>query len=252
MPSDLEPLTKILGKMPPLKAVVATHFHVDHVSGWIKLQTVFENSYLWLNDLAAPFVDGRRRIPLPGIVDYFRILRPCMQELALIQAREGICAVLGNHDHKTDPEKITEELQRAGICVLRNENKRLRRGNSAIQILGVDDLVMGKDNMKRTLDGVNRHEVQILMSHSPDIAENYKLRGIDLILCGHTHGGQIYFPLIGAPQTRFVSAYGQKYISGLVQYNDIQIYINRGIGAGFPPARFLCKPEITVFTLKGA
>jgi len=80
MPSDLEPLTKILGKMPPLKAVVATHFHVDHVSGWIKLQTVFENSSLWLNDLAAPFVDGRRRIPLPGIVDYFRILRPCMQE----------------------------------------------------------------------------------------------------------------------------------------------------------------------------
>ena len=80
MPSDVEPLAKILSKSPPLKAVVATHFHVDHVSGWIKLKTVFENSSLWLNDLAAPFVDGRKRIPLPGIVDYFRILRPCMQE----------------------------------------------------------------------------------------------------------------------------------------------------------------------------
>jgi len=178
-------------------------------------------------------------------------IRPCMQELALIQPNEGVYAVLGNHDHRRDPEKITEELQKVGICVLRNENKRLRRGNSAIRILGVDDLVMEKDDMEKTLDGVSRHEVKILMSHSPDIAENHKLRGIDLILSGHTHGGQICFPLIGAPQTRIVSAYGQKYISGLVQYNDIQIYVNRGIGSGFPPARFMCKPEITVFTLRG-
>ncbi len=178
-------------------------------------------------------------------------IKPCMQELASVQPREGVFAVLGNHDHKTDPEKITEELQRVGICVLRNENKRLRRGSSAIQILGVDDLVMEKDDMEKTLDGVNQHEIKILMSHSPDIAENHKLRGIDLILSGHTHGGQIYFPLFGAPHTRFASAYGQKYISGLVQYNDIQIYVNRGIGAAFPAARFMCKPEITVFTLKG-
>jgi len=80
MPSDVKPLSEILRKMPPLKAVVATHFHVDHVSGWIKLKTVFENSTLWLNNLAAPFVDGPRRIPLPGIWDFLIILRPCMQE----------------------------------------------------------------------------------------------------------------------------------------------------------------------------
>lgn len=80
MPSDVESLTKILRKTPPLKAVVATHFHVDHVSGWIKLKTVFGNSSLWLNNLAAPFADGRKRIPLPGLMDYFRILKPCMQE----------------------------------------------------------------------------------------------------------------------------------------------------------------------------
>jgi len=80
MPSDVAPLTKILGKMPPLKAVVATHFHVDHVSGWIKLKIVFKDASLWFNDLAAPFVNGRRRIPLPGLLDYFRILKPCMRE----------------------------------------------------------------------------------------------------------------------------------------------------------------------------
>ena len=80
MPSDVEPLMKILRKTPPLKAVVATHFHVDHVSGWIKLKTVFGDASLRLNDLAAPFVDGRRRIPLPGLMNYFRILKPCMQE----------------------------------------------------------------------------------------------------------------------------------------------------------------------------
>lgn len=185
---------------------------------------------------------------------YYRedYIGPCMQELALVQPREGVYAVLGNHDHITEPEKITEELQRVGICVLRNENKKLRRGSASIQILGVDDLVLKNDDMNKTLDGVNRHEVKILMSHSPDIAENHKLRGIDLILSGHTHGGQIYFPLIGAPQTKIASAYGQKYVSGLVRYNDIQIYINRGIGAGFPLVRFMCKPEITVFTLKVA
>ncbi len=176
-------------------------------------------------------------------------IRPCMQEIALIQSREGIYAVLGNHDHQSDAKKITEELQRIGVKVLRNENTRLRRGNSAIQILGVDDLVEKKDNMRKTLSGVNASEVKILMSHSPDIAENYKLSGIDLLLSGHTHGGQVCFPFIGAPVNP--SDYGQKFVSGLIKYNDIQMYVNRGIGVTIIPARFMCKPEITVFTLKG-
>jgi len=177
-----------------------------------------------------------------------KYVKLCMQEIASIRPREGVYAVLGNHDHKSDAKRITEELQRIGVCVLRNESTRLKRGNTAIQILGVDDMVEEKDNMEKTLSGVNESEVKILMSHSPDIAENYKLRGVDLILSGHTHGGQICLPFIGALITP--SDYGRKFVSGLIKHNDIQIYVNRGIGVTIIPARFMCKPEITVFTLK--
>lgn len=80
MPSDAAPLTKILNSLPPLEAVVATHFHVDHVSGWIGLEAAFNDAALWLHARAAPFAKGRRRLPLPGLVDMIRVLIPCMRE----------------------------------------------------------------------------------------------------------------------------------------------------------------------------
>jgi glyoxylase-like metal-dependent hydrolase (beta-lactamase superfamily II) len=80
MPSDVPKLKEVLDTKPPLTAVVCTHFHVDHISGWLKLKTLFNVCNIWFHDSAKPYVDGRKRIPFPGLNDYFNILRPCMQE----------------------------------------------------------------------------------------------------------------------------------------------------------------------------
>lgn len=82
MPSDSEVLFDILNRLPELRRIVCTHFHVDHVAGWINLKKVFKNCEIWLHEKAKPFVIGRERIPCPSFVDYIKILRPCMKEYA--------------------------------------------------------------------------------------------------------------------------------------------------------------------------
>ena len=80
MPSDAPGLQKILQSMPPLKRVVCTHYHVDHVSGWIQLKKHFPAVDLWLHTKAAPLVKGSKKIPLPGFRAWKEVLFPCMQE----------------------------------------------------------------------------------------------------------------------------------------------------------------------------
>lgn len=80
MPSDTEVLLDTLNRLPELRRIVCTHFHVDHVAGWINLKKVFKNCEIWFHEKAKPFVLGRDRIPCPSFVDYIKILWPCMKE----------------------------------------------------------------------------------------------------------------------------------------------------------------------------
>ena len=84
--------------------------------------------------------------------------------------------------------------------------------------------------------------------HNPDFTEMLPEGRIDLILCGHTHGGQVRLPFIGAPVVP--SCFGQKYASGLVHGPGTLVYVNRGLGLIAPPVRFLCRPEITLLRLR--
>jgi glyoxylase-like metal-dependent hydrolase (beta-lactamase superfamily II) len=79
MPSDIPSLLNILSGLPPLKRVVCTHFHVDHISGWIKLKETCRNTEIWFHEKARPMVTGRRAIPFPGARALKEILIPCMQ-----------------------------------------------------------------------------------------------------------------------------------------------------------------------------
>jgi len=80
MPSDSKALIDILRPLQPLKRIVCTHFHVDHVSGWINLRHVFRDCQIWMHEKAKPFVTGKKRIPYPSLADYIAILLPCMKE----------------------------------------------------------------------------------------------------------------------------------------------------------------------------
>jgi len=170
--------------------------------------------------------------------------------LGRAKAPFGTYAVLGNHDFWSGPE-VTKRIhhdfeKRAGVRVLRNQNVTLTKGKQSVQLLGIDDYWHTWD-LSKTMRKVPRDSVKILLSHNPDINRQLKpSHKIDLVLSGHTHGGQISLPLVGPP---FRPTRDEKYLKGLVRDGDRQTYITRGVGHLVVPIRFNCPPEVTLITL---
>ncbi|MDH5789234.1 MAG: metallophosphoesterase [Nitrospinota bacterium] len=170
--------------------------------------------------------------------------------LGRAKAPFGTYAVLGNHDFWSGP-KVTQRIchdfmAHAGVRVLRNQHVTLTKEEESIQLLGVDDYWHSWD-LRKTLRKISKNSVKILLSHNPDI--NWKIKPshkIDLVLSGHTHGGQVAFPFVGAP---FSPTRNHRYLKGLVRDGDRQTYITRGVGHLVVPIRFNCPPEVTLITL---
>ena len=160
--------------------------------------------------------------------------------------KNRIFGVFGNHDTPL----VRNLLKRSGITILENENKKIFINNEFIYLIGVDDPWTGRHNLAKAMEGIETEAPKILLSHSPDIIEEIKKEkiDIDLILAGHTHGGQVRIPFLGAPWTP--SKYGQKYAQGLFEINSTYLYVNRGIGTSLLPIRFNCPPEITLIKLQ--
>jgi predicted MPP superfamily phosphohydrolase len=176
-------------------------------------------------------------------------VEPCAEMLGRLSAPAGVWAVLGNHDHYTDPELTTRALARARINVLENANTTVTRGGDTLQLVGVDDWSWGKSDFTRALHGVDVRRPSILLSHQPIVLDLPQTDGLSLILSGHTHGGQLRLPLVGAP-VRFVNEF--KYLRGHYQRNDTQLYVSRGTGTVGLPVRFGSRPEIAVLRLRRA
>ena len=111
----------------------------------------------------------------------------------------SLAAVLGNHDHWSGPERMHAALVDNGIGVLRNNHRRIDVGDGALWLVGVDDVWEHKDDLRRALDGVPEGEPRIALVHEPDFADITAKYGIDLQLSGHSHGGQVRLPFVGAP-----------------------------------------------------
>ncbi len=189
----------------------------------------------------------------------------CAQELAALGSRYGVYAVLGNHDIWTDGDYVANQLTTVGIRVLHNEGLALEIRGERLWLLGIEDTGytgfvgssfddfqsrwQGRANaLAHLLDPIPDPEPRLLAVHNPDFTEMLLPGQIDLALCGHTHGGQVKLPFIGAPV--LPSCWGQKYAGGLVQSPGSLVYVNRGIGLIWPPVRFNCRPEITVLRIK--
>ena len=159
--------------------------------------------------------------------------------------------VLGNHEHwikSPDISAIKKLLEEGGISILNNENRKIFQGNKYIYLLGVDDPDSKKDDLPKAMIGAEENIPKILLAHSPDIVDNLRGEKVDLILVGHTHGGQIRIPFVKPfwvpPKNR------GKYASGLFEIGKTILYVNRGIGMAALPVRFNCPPEIAVIELK--
>lgn len=166
-----------------------------------------------------------------------------------IKSRYGIFFVLGNNDFYFPRDKLSKQLSGLGIKVLVNQNHRISIGGQTLWIIGVNDPHLRKADMPKALEGTEAG-TKILLAHSPEIFDEAAGVGIQLVLAGHTHGGQInipFFPRISA----FVRKGYEQYLSGLYKVDHTQMYVNQGLGVGKIPLRFMVRPEITVVTLRG-
>jgi predicted MPP superfamily phosphohydrolase len=179
---------------------------------------------------------------------YRRYIEPCAEALSTLSAPEGVWAVLGNHDHYTDPELTTRALQRRHISVLGNAHTTLQRGSDSIQLSGIDDWSWNATDWQRAFSGLQPTTPTILLSHQPGVLDLEQTQRVALILSGHTHGGQLKLPFVGAP-ARFATQ-DLQYARGLFRRADTQLYVSAGTGVIGLPLRFGVRPEIAVLRLQ--
>ncbi len=177
---------------------------------------------------------------------------PFAEAFSAVRAPFGVYGCLGNHDYFADVDVVAKEVDACGVKLLRNDAVKIQKGNSFINVIGVDDIPMsGKPEtyLARALSSIQNSSPKILLCHKPYFLETIAGHNIDLTLAGHTHGGQIVFAKIGntyiSPATLF-----SKYVWGLYKFNNAQMYVTRGIGTVGVPFRVNCPPEITKITLQ--
>ncbi|MBI3929068.1 MAG: metallophosphoesterase [Armatimonadetes bacterium] len=180
--------------------------------------------------------------------------------LRKLEAPLGALGTLGNHDHWEGADRGGRQvLEQAGIRLIDNQRRFLGRDrrwtedveSAALAIAGVGDLWAGTVDLEQALAGIPESVPRVLLSHNPDVAEEPQALAchhrVDVMLSGHTHGGQIAFPVVGALVVP--SRYGQKYASGWVSGPRWRVYVTRGVGTTGIPVRIGVPPEITLFTL---
>jgi predicted MPP superfamily phosphohydrolase len=186
---------------------------------------------------------GDYRFEVNGPCD--RIYPPMEKILSSINARLGIVGILGNHDAAEE----ASALERLGVKMLVNDALELCQGRDKIWIIGVDDPhYYGCDDLPGAMHAVPPDAFKILLVHTPEIIEEASFYGIDLYLCGHTHGGQICLPWIGPI---IVNANcPRKFTQGVWRYKHMQGYTSAGVGTSGVPVRFFCPPELALIELR--
>lgn len=205
-----------------------------------------------VNDLAPDMVlvtgDFISRGPLSPLIS-FQAAGRCGELLSRLHCpiRYGI---LGNHDAAVSSQAVRFHMEENGLPILVNQHTRIEYKGDHIFIAGLDDTEFGKPDIDVTLpDSVDAP--LIFLVHEPDYADDVmahpRAKEIDLILSGHTHGGQIRLPLLGPIA---LPPNGRRYPEGHFQIGETQLYVNRGIGTVGVPFRLNCPPEITLATLQ--
>lgn len=178
---------------------------------------------------------------------YAQTAEPCAHLLQDLRAPMGRFAILGNHDAGSDPDRVMRALRDHGLPVLMNRSVPVERGKDRIWLAGIDDVLEGRPDVGQALENIPSAELIVLLAHEPDFADEASLTPVDLQLSGHSHGGQVWLPGIGAP---WLPALGRRYPRGLYKVRDLTLYTNIGIGTIRAPVRINCPPEITLITLR--
>jgi predicted MPP superfamily phosphohydrolase len=186
----------------------------------------------------------------------YRYIDQVADILGALRAPHGVYAVLGNHDfsvrnalgfrrYRHLHRAVARGLSARGIRVLHNEMVPLLRGDGQVHLVGVDDLWSRSCDLDQAFDGLSPAVPCISLAHNPRTVERLAGRRCDLMLSGHTHGGQVNWPGLGRPT---LGKKARRFAAGLYSYQNTYVYVNKGIGFGFR-FRFGVRPEVAVLTL---
>jgi hypothetical protein len=165
--------------------------------------------------------------------------------LEAVEARLGVYGVLGNHDFQEE----ASGLEALGVRVLVNQAVPVMRGGDRLWLVGLDDPhYYGCDDLAGALAGVPAGACKLLLVHSPEMYAEAAAAGVDVYLCGHTHGGQIRLPGLGAPVLN--ARCPRRYAAGVWRRGGMVGYTSRGLGCSLVPVRFRCRPEAVWLTLR--
>ena len=232
----------------PLRLAVVSDLHVGApYHGLSRLRNTVDRINATNPDLVAILGDF---VTLGVLGGRFTPPEPIAAELRQLSAPLGVFGVLGNHDRLVGGARVRRALVGAGIRVLEDTAVSVDTPEGPLWIAGVSDYWTAPHDVVRAL-----HEVDgggppiLLLTHNPDIFPTVPSR-VMLSLAGHTHGGQVRLPVIGAPMVP--SAYGQRYAAGHVVEGGRQLFVSTGIGTSDFPIRFNVPPTIFLLTLYGA
>ncbi|MGH9465732.1 MAG: metallophosphoesterase [Terriglobales bacterium] len=167
-------------------------------------------------------------------------MEPVAEMLGCLRAPLGVYAVLGNHDFRAGAAEVTQALRRYGVKVLRNQHRLLRHRGTTFQIAGIDDSRQ-HPNLAAAL-GPTARRFTLLLAHNPMELAAAARCGVDLVLSGHTHGGQIKFAFAEPLYQRFLPA-------GFLSLDGTRMYVSRGLGNVILPMRVGAPPELAFLTL---
>lgn len=216
------------------KPITLVHLSDLHIKRWGELEEDVISKVKEINPdfiiITGDFVSHTKGIPLAAkFIDRLSKIAP-------------IYGVMGNNDYtEVGTELLVDELTKAGLRLLFNESLLITLLNGqSLNLIGIDDI-------KSAISGMDSALPSIALAHSPDMITQLKKYPVDVLLSGHTHGGQICLPLIGPVITH--TKLGRRYAAGLFEFNGTRLYVNRGLGTSLLPARFLARPEIAVISI---
>ena len=230
----------------PLRVAVLTDLHVGSpFNGIANLRKVVDRTngarpqlICILGDLVTQGVRGGEFVPPEQIG----------VELGRLRAEFGVFAVLGNHDNWLDHDRVAKAVMDNGVRLLEDTAERVMVNLRPLWLAGISDLWTRRHNVAGALAVVPADGTPVIaLTHNPDIFPDIPSR-VTLTLAGHTHGGQVRFPIIGAPVVP--SQFGQRYVAGHVVEGGRHLYVATGVGTSIIPVRFRVPPAITILTLR--
>ena len=230
------------------RIVQLSDFHLEEFTEPYFLERVVDHVNRLEADLVLLTGDFITRGSLNFLFEH-RAASRCAEILATIRCPQKF-AVLGNHDVAVSAPMVTAALQAEGLPVLHNRYSTLTVRGDSLHIAGTADPGTDRPDLNTAIPAVPTGPV-LLMSHAPDYADfvisHPRGKLVDLMLSGHSHGGQVRLPVVGP---LVLPPLGRKYVEGLFRFNRMQLYVNRGLGTVGIPIRLNCPPEITLITLE--